>query len=178
VAGTVARLFPNKGYEELIAMLPLVLRETPELRFVWVGGGPEQPRYAGALRDAGVLDRVRFTGLVAPDDIPAIMNGFDLLVHTSRWEGLPRAAVQALLTNIPVVSFDIDGVPEVVVHGKTGRLVPLGDIDGLTKTVAELARSPVLRQNYGHNGRILCLERFDHRRMVEQIEALYARLKR
>jgi len=173
VVGTVARLFANKGYEELLTMVPRAVREAPELFFVWVGGGPERARYARELERAGVLDRVRFVGLVEPEEIPAIMNGFDLLVHTSRWEGLPRAAVQALLTEVPVVSFDIDGAPEVVVHGKTGRLVPLGDVARLQTAVVEMARSPVLRQNYGRNGRALCLERFDSRRMVEDLEALY-----
>ena len=176
VVGTVARLFANKGSEDLLAAVPRVLRQVPDLLFVWVGGGPNRRRYERVLKKAGVCDRVRFTGLVDPDEMPTVMNGFDLLVHTSRWEGLPRAAVQALLTEIPVISYAADGAPEVVVPGKTGELAPLGNVDALVTFLVHLANSPVLRRNYGRYGRTLCMQRFDHNHMVQQLETLYTRL--
>lgn len=176
VVGTVARLFRNKGYEELLAALPEVIRQTPNVRFVWVGDGPNRRDYEAALQRAGLRRFVHFVGLVPPDAMPAVLNGFDLLVHTSRWEGLPRAAVQALLTEVPVIASDVDGAPEVVLPGVTGELVPLGNVTVLGEKIARLTSDSTLRERYGREGRARCLERFDHRRMVDQLQALYTRL--
>ncbi|MEK6675402.1 MAG: glycosyltransferase family 4 protein, partial [Planctomycetota bacterium] len=111
-----------------------------------------------------------------PEEIPNVLNGFDLLVHASRWEGLPRAAVQALLTEVPVVSFDNDGAPEVVVDGETGVLVPYGDVKGLAGGIVQLATDAVLRGRLGRNGRVACLSAFDGSKMVAEIESFYETL--
>ena len=72
----------------------------------------------------------------------------------------------------PAVSFDIDGAPEVVISGRTGILVPLNDSKRLAEAMTTLARDRDMRIRYGQEGRELCLERFDWRRMVERIEHL------
>jgi glycosyltransferase involved in cell wall biosynthesis len=84
--------------------------------------------------------------------------------------------VQALLTEVPAVSFDNDGAPEVVIPNKTGVLVPLGDTNGLAAGMTALARDPALRARLGAGGRALCLQRFDWRGMVERLEAVYAQV--
>lgn len=172
VVGTIARLFRNKGYEQLIGIIAR-LRDEPDLRFVWVGDGAQRPEYERRLEQLGLRDRVRLLGLQPPERIPALIAGFDILAHTSQWEGLPRAVVQALLMRVPAVAFDIDGTPEVVRDHVTGRLIRLNDLDAFAGAVRELARDPSLRQRLGEAGRRLCLERFDWRPMVQQIEQAY-----
>ena len=76
----------------------------------------------------------------------------------------------------PVISFAIDGAPEVVISGQTGLLVPLNDINALAEAMVELGQNSELRAQLGRNGRQLCLGRFDYRMMVEQIEAVYNEL--
>ena len=176
VVGTIARLFRNKGYEEIIAAMPAMVRNGGPLRFVWVGDGRDRQRYERDLGRIALRDRVRLTGLVRPDQIPGLLAGFDILVHASRWEGLPRALPQALLMEVPVVSFDNDGAPEVVTPGVTGELVRLGDLNGLAVAVARLAQSPERRRRLGAAGRARCLEMFDHRKMVREIDELYRRV--
>ena len=100
-----------------------------------------------------------------------------MLVHCSQWEGLPRTVVQALLLEVPAISFDIDGAPEVIIDGGTGRLIQLNDIDALSQAILELAGNPQLRAALGRGGRQRCLEMFDHRRMVLQLEELYRSLR-
>lgn len=178
VIGTIARLFRNKGYEQLIPAMAAAARENPRLRFVWVGGGAQRDEYVRELEARGLLGRVVLTGLVAPERVPQMLAGMDLLVHASQWEGLPRAAVQALLMRVPVISFDIDGAPEVVIPGRTGMLAPLNDVSGLAKAILELADRPDRRARFGQAGRELCLRRFDWRVMVEQLERLYLDLAR
>jgi glycosyltransferase involved in cell wall biosynthesis len=176
VVGTIARLFPNKGYEQLLAVLPALMDAVPRARFLWVGDGAARPRYEAALTRMGLRDRVHLAGLVSPDQIPELVSAMDVLVHVSQWEGLPRAVPQALLMRVPVVSFDNDGAPEVVRSGRTGELVRLGDGAALVAAIRKLAGDESLRQRYGEAGRRLALERFDHRRMVEHIEGFYRRL--
>ena len=176
VVGTIARLFDNKGYEQLIPAMAEAIRYAPGLRFVWVGDGPGRDEYESRLSQLRLRDRVYMTGLIPPEEVPAVLAGVDVLVHASQWEGLPRAAVQALLMRVPVISFDIDGAPEVVIPGQTGELVPLNDVASLTRQIVALAADPARRARYGQAGRELCLQRFDWRTMVVQLEHLYQKL--
>jgi glycosyltransferase involved in cell wall biosynthesis len=82
--------------------------------------------------------------------------------------------VQGLLAARPAVSFDSDGAREVVLPDETGILVPLGDTRKLADAIVTLAADPVLRRTLGDRGRKRCAEMFDWRRMVAQLEALYA----
>jgi len=176
VVGTIARLFENKGYEDIIAAMPTAVRHHSGLKFVWIGDGAYRTRYARTLEAIGLRDRVQFLGLMKPDDVAGCIAGFDMLLHASRWEGLPRAVVQGLLTGIPAVSYDNDGAPEVVIPGETGILVPLGEAQELAEAIAALAADPELRGKLGERGRSRCVELFDWRRMVTKLEALYLAL--
>mgnify|MGYP000638226255 CR=1 FL=1 len=176
VVGTCARLFRRKGYEQLIPIMARVVPQVPRLRFVWIGDGAQRSEYQAELRRLGLAARTILTGLVPPAEVPRLLAGCDILAHTSQWEGLPRVAVQALLMQVPVVAFDIDGTPEVVIDGGTGRLVPLNDLDSFAAALCELSADPDRRRRLGQAGRQHCLERFDGRHMVDQIEALYERL--
>ncbi len=176
VIGTCARLFRRKGYEQLIPIMAAAAERDPRLRFVWIGDGAQRPEYEAELTRLGIRDRTILTGLVPPADVPNLLAGCDILAHTSQWEGLPRVVVQALLLQIPVVAFDIDGTPEVVHDHQTGRLIPLNDLAGFTDALCSLATDPAQRQQYGAAGRRLCLERFDWRHMVDELEKLYLRL--
>jgi glycosyltransferase involved in cell wall biosynthesis len=176
VVGTLARLFENKGYEEIIAAMPDAVARQRNLRFVWVGDGKHWTRYERQLDAFGLRDRVRMTGLVHPAEVARLINGFDVLVHASRWEGLPRAVVQALLTAVPAVSFDNDGAPEVVLPGSTGLLVPFGDVRALSDAIVSLASDPQRRRVMGAAGRAMCVEMFDWRGMVDRLDELYTSL--
>lgn len=173
--GTVARLFPNKGYEQLIEIMRRALAVEPSLHFLWVGDGSHRPTYESELVRRGLRDRVTMTGLLPPSELPRVLASIDILAHTSQWEGLPRAVVQALLMEKPAVAFAIDGAPEVVRPGQTGELAPLNDFDAFANALVNLARDPARRRAYGQAGRAMCLTEFDHHGMIEQLEALYAR---
>ena len=175
VVGTIARLFANKGFEEIMAAMASAVMREPKLRFVWIGDGVYRARYERRLETLGLRDHVRMLGLVPPDEVASCINGFDIILHASRWEGLPRAVVQGLLTEVPAVSFDIDGAPEVV-RPETGILVRFGDIGGLSDAVVRLAADAELRRSLGRRGEELCRTAFDWHNMVESLEGLYTRL--
>lgn len=176
VVGTVARLFRGKGYEQLLPIMARAALREPRLRFVWVGSGAQRDAYQTELQRRGLSERTILTGLVSPEQIPSLLAGCDLLAHTSQWEGLPRAVVQALLMRVPAVAFAIDGTPEVVVDGVTGRLVRLNDLEGFADALVSLAQDPHNRAQLGAAGRAHCLARFDVAAMVDQLDELYQEL--
>lgn len=173
VVGAIARLFRNKGYEKLIPAMADASARCPELRFVWVGDGAHRTEYEEELSFRGLRDKTHLTGLVAPAEVARMAAGMDILVHASQWEGLPRAAVQALLMKVPVISFNIDGAPEVVIPDQTGILVELNDLPRLSDAMVELANDPQRRRSFGESGRQTCIQQFDWRYMVQQLEAIY-----
>ncbi len=178
VVGTVARLFVNKGYEEIIDAMPAITAQAPAVRFVWIGNGAHSDRYQRRLQSLGMRDRVVLTGLLHPEEVAANIAGFDIILHASRWEGLPRGLVQGLLTEVPAVSFDNDGAVEVVLDNETGILVPFGDTRRLAQAVIKLAQDAPLRRRLARRGRELCLATFDWHDMVARLDKLYQRLHR
>jgi glycosyltransferase involved in cell wall biosynthesis len=182
VVGTVARLFYNKGYEQLIEIMQQALDRSgqgaaePRMHFVWIGDGAARGVYETELSRRGLRGHVTMTGLVPPTRMPGLLAGIDILAHTSQWEGLPRAVVQALLMEKPAVSFEIDGAPEVVIPGQTGELAPLNDTRRFADALVALARDEQRRLAYGRLGRQRCLRDYDHRLMVSELDKLYRRL--
>ena len=176
VLGTVARLAELKGHDDLLDALSQELRNRPRMKLLWVGDGWWRERLEQKIRRAGLAQSIVITGLVPPQRIPAMMQAMDALVHPSYREGLARALPQALLSGVPVVSYECDGAAEVCIDGQTGRLVPTGSLPALREAVIWMIDHPAERQGMGQRGRELCSRRFDHRVMVDELEKLCQRL--
>lgn len=173
VVATVARMFTNKGYEQLIPAMAKIVAQGSNVRFLWIGDGPHRENYLQQVTRMGLRDRVYLTGLVAPEKVAQWLSAADILAHASQWEGLPRVVVQGLLLEKPAVAFDVDGTGEVVITDRTGVLATLNDIDALASGITRLAKDEPLRTTLGRQGRQLCMERFDWHTMVERTEAVY-----
>jgi len=169
----VSRLAELKGHQYILEAAGRIADQ--RVHFCFVGDGHWRRRIEADIARRGLTGRLHLTGLVGPDQIPAVLHASDALVHCSLREGLARAIPQAMLAGKPVVSFDVDGAREVVTP-RTGVLLAPADVAGLTLAIRTLAESAPLRDELGQAGRQLCRQMFDHRRMVEQIEALYQRL--
>ncbi|MCU0959611.1 MAG: glycosyltransferase family 4 protein [Pirellulaceae bacterium] len=176
VVGKIARLFHLKGHGDVIAAARAVIAQCPDVRFVFVGDGVLRPALETQLAAAGLTPYVRFTGLVPPTRIPALLGAMDVLVHASLREGLARALPQALIAGKPVVSYDVDGAREVVRDGETGYLIPPRNVQALAAALIRLAQQPDLRARFGATGRARCTDQFRHETMTRQLHALYERL--
>jgi glycosyltransferase involved in cell wall biosynthesis len=176
VIGKVARLAPLKGHEDLFRVAPKLITENPSVRFLLVGDGPLRDTIEARARELRIADKVAFTGLVPPGDVPSLLGIMDIVVHLSRREGLPRALSQALTASVPVVAFDCDGAREVCIDGQTGFLVQPDDLETLTRRLDQLARDAELRHRLGRQGQQMAVELFSVETMVDEIEKLYRRL--
>jgi glycosyltransferase involved in cell wall biosynthesis len=173
VVSKIARLFPLKGHEELIAAAPKIIALEPRVKFLFLGDGLLREDLQQKINSRGLEKFFVFTGLVAPSDVPKYLGITDILVHLSRREGLARALPQALAAARPVVALDCDGAAEVCLDGQTGYLVPPGNSRRLIESIVELAAKPAIRERFGAAGRALAVANFSEEMMVEKLRALY-----
>ncbi len=171
--GMVACLKPQKAPLDFVRVAAETLRSAPGARFVLVGDGELRGAVEGLIKETGIGESVTLLGWRR--DIPDLLRGFDILLHTSRWEGLPRVFPEAMATGLPVVATRVDGAPEAIEEGVTGLLSEPGEIEAMARSVAALIRDPERRRAMGRAGRARVAE-WDIDAMVRSQEALYERL--
>jgi len=181
LVGTVGRLRPWKGQDRFLRVLTQVRKAVPEVWGVVVGGAPfgVQDDYPQRLRrltaDLELGDRVVFTGHL--DDVRPPLAAMDVFVHPGDPEPFGLVNVEAMAMGKPVVAFAHGALVEVVVNGETGLLVEPGDEAALAHAVTALLRSPHRRTALGRAGRQRVEQRFDVRRTVKEIEAVYTQIE-
>lgn len=176
VLGKVARLFHLKGHEYLIEAAPQVVQAVPNVRFLLVGDGILKARFQTRIAELGLTKHFVFAGLVAPEDVGEYLHAMDVVVHTSVWEGLARVLPQGSIAGKPLISFAIDGAPEVCVPEETGLLVEPCNVPQLAEAMIRLAQDAALRRRLGATGRDRFTEQFRHQNMTRQIRDVYARV--
>lgn len=169
---TIARLFMLKGHEYIIESAKDLAKRYPNVVWLFVGDGNLSEHFKTKVKDLGLADRFRFTGLMSPKEIPLAIQSSDILVHCSLREGLARTLPQAMLCGRPAISFDVDGAREVV-NRSTGRLLGARNVVQLTEACAELIEDKGLRERLGAAGREQVREKFAPATMVNVIEGVY-----
>lgn len=170
VVGTVGWLLPIKNPHGLLeAMVPL-MKDRPDLFLVFVGKGDLEPVLKQNARQSGVAENVIFTGW--RQDIPDLMQAFDVFVLPSFNEGMGRVVVEAMASGKPVVAANVGGIPDMIRHGANGFLVDPKNVFELTLAVEKLLDNARLRDAMGQKGRSAA-ERFSLKFMISKIDALY-----
>ncbi len=176
VVGKIARLFPLKGHEQFLLAAAEIARLNPRAWFLLVGDGPLRADLEQRIVELGLRGRAVFTGRVPPDEVPECIQAMDVVVHTSLREGIARVLPQAGAVGKPIVTFELDGAPEVVKDGVSGYLVPPLDTSLLARRTAELLGDPPLRARMGEAGRQFAERNFSVECMVARINEQYERL--
>lgn len=171
VVGKIARLFPLKGHEQFLAAAVKIADAVPDVQFLLVGDGPLRDELRAEADRLGL--QVTMTGRVPPEAVPEYIQAMDVVVHTSLHEGIARVLPQAGAVGKPVVTFDLDGAPEVVHDGVSGFLVRPLETDGVADRTVDLLRDPARCRAFGEAGRAFATEHFSVERMVDQISAIY-----
>ena len=166
----VARLVPQKGVDTALEALALV-REHHSAHLVVLGEGPLRAELAELAASLDIEEAVSFPGRVG--DVAWWLRRAAVLVHPARWEGFGLALLEAMLSARPVVASSVSSIPEIVVDGETGRLVPPDDPLALADAVTDLLDHPARAAAMGEAGRTLALEEFSVARMAERTAAVY-----
>jgi lipopolysaccharide/colanic/teichoic acid biosynthesis glycosyltransferase len=174
LVGIVGRLFPIKNHRLFLDAAAQVASEDGAARFVIVGDGVLRREMEEHARRLGMADRVIFTGW--RHDLPRIYPDLDVLVVSSKNEGTPVSAIEAMASGCPVVATRVGGLPDMVEDGETGYLVPSGDATALANGILRLLRDRARAHRIGATARTWIRDRFRVKRLVADVEALYTEL--
>jgi glycosyltransferase involved in cell wall biosynthesis len=174
LAGAIGALVGHKGHRYLIEAAAQVVREVPDARFVILGEGDLRGPLEKLIADLHLEKHVILGGF--RPDVLSLLKGFDLFVMPSVTEGLGTSLLDAMACSKPIVASRVGGIPEVVMDGKTGILVPPKDADLLAEAIVRLMQDRAEAAAMGDAGYARVTERFTVERMVEETLAVYERL--
>jgi glycosyltransferase involved in cell wall biosynthesis len=174
IVGNVAALVPHKGQRHLIEAAAIVVTKVPDARFVIAGDGELRPVLERQIKERRLEKHVFLVGF--RPDILSVHKAFDVFVMSSVTEGLGTSLLDAMACAKPVVATTAGGMPEVVVEGETGVLVPPRDHEAMADAIVLLLRDRALRSRMGQAGEARVRERFSSERMVENTLAVYQRV--
>ena len=172
--GCVANLLPLKDHRTLLAAVADLRARRPGLRLILVGDGPCRADLEHQVQELGLFEHVVFAGRMPHEPSPHYL--FDISVLTSRSEGFPNSIVEAMAAGRPIVATAVGGVPDTVVDGASGYLVPPGDASRLVQALEDLIRDPVKRSAFGAAARSAALARFRSELVIPRLHELYERL--
>lgn len=172
----VGRLVRKKGVDLLIEACAMLAGTFPSLSLTIVGDGEERAALEAMASRRGLAGRTTFTGRRDRRDVFDLMSEAGSVVVPSRIEPFGLVALEAAHMERPVVASGVDGLPEVVLDGQTGLLVPPEDAPGLARAIAALVEDPGLARRLGRQARARARESFDWAEFVGSHETLFARI--
>ena len=170
----VGRLVAVKGQAVLVRAVRRLRDEGVDVHVDFVGDGPSRDAIAELAERLGVADAITLHGSIGQDRIGSFYAAADVFCVPSFAEGLPIVIMEALGTELPVVSTSVMGIPELVEDGVSGLLVPPGDEAALAAALRRMAERPDERRRLAAEGRRRVASEFDVRRTAEELERLFA----
>lgn len=170
--GAASRLSPEKGFEHLLRAVAKLRASGASLDVLLAGDGPSRGSLERLARDLGLEACVTFLGDVPHEQVPEVLQRLDIFAMPSTWEGFGVSAVEAGAMGLPAVASDVHGIPDVVVDGETGILVPPANADALAAAIGRLAADPELRRRMGAAGRAFVEKNYrwqDNARLMERL---------
>jgi glycosyltransferase involved in cell wall biosynthesis len=172
MVGLIGRLAWEKGVDVFLQAAARVLAESSAAKFVVVGEGPDRERLDRLIDQLEIRGTVSMLG--RRDDMPAVYASLDIMVSSSRQEGLPMAILEGMASSLPLVASAVGEVPTVVQDGVTGLLVPAEDVERLATSILELLRDAAKRKRFGAAARKLIEDEYSAERMTADYLRVYA----
>lgn len=159
-----------KRVPDVVRIFAKVQQEIPS-RLILAGEGPELSRSMQLAEELGVASRIRFLG--KQDEVARLISLADLLLLPSQKESFGLVALEAMACGVPTIGSEAGGIPEVVSHGETGLLSPIGEVDSMARDAVRLLSDPDLYQRFSQNGLQRVRDRFCAEKIADQYEHLY-----
>jgi len=174
IVGNVAALMPHKAHQHLIDAAARVVKQVPDARFVIVGTGEQREPLEQQIRHLHLERHVFLAG--QRSDAVELTKGFDIFAMSSITEGMCTPLVEAMAAGKPSVATAVGGVPEVVIDGVTGFLVPPRDPGAMARRLVQLLKDAPLRERMGRAALERARSCFTVEKMVEGTDAVYKSL--
>jgi glycosyltransferase involved in cell wall biosynthesis len=171
IVGYISCFKPQKAPLDFIKTVRLVINKGINAQFICIGEGPLKPAAENLASRFSLNGHIKFLGWQR--HIERWMSLIDILVLTSRWEGLPVVFIEALASGVPIVTTDVGGAREIVKNGLNGFLTPKGDCEGMAKHISFLASDCRARREFGEYSKKSFKEEFDISFMLERVKTLY-----
>lgn len=174
IVGTIGRLVEQKGTEYLIRGFAQLAHKYPDTTLVIVGKGELRFNLEHLVDDLTLGNKIIFTGI--REDIPELMNLFDIFVLPSLWEGQPITIIEAMAAGKPVVATDVGGNRELLMHGEFGLLVPPKGPEALARAMERLFADPHLAEKLGERARAHATVELSSSSMTKRYENVFSSL--
>lgn len=174
LVGIVAHLADHKGHKYLIKATEILKTKAPKVKLIIVGEGPLRMELDTLVKQTHVEDMVFFLGF--REDVPQILASLDLFVMSSYLEGMGSSILDAMASRLPVVATRAGGIPEVVINGKTGLLVPPKSPTALAKAVLRIYEDRELGARLGQKGYEIVHQKFSAEAMAGKVILEYERI--
>jgi glycosyltransferase involved in cell wall biosynthesis len=171
LAGVVAHLSRQKGHDDLLRAMPVVLKAVPNFHLLLAGDGVLHDSLVLLAEELGVMKHVTFAGI--QNDVAGILNALDLFMLPSRWEGFGIAAIEAMACRVPVIVSYVGGLREIVADCENGLIISHAYPEGIAKAIIRMATEKDLRDRLAAKGLLTVHEKFDVGVMVEKVAKAY-----
>lgn len=175
VIGFFARMELIKGYEMFFSALQELSKRNFDYISLIGGDGPLRDNLKSLSRELGIEERVKFLGW--RDDIYNLIFLCDIVVSTSRKEGIPRTIMEAMTLKKPIIATNVNGTNEVVVNQITGFLIEWGDIENFADHIIKVLSDPLLAERLGQTGRSNIEQTLTEDKVIDRLDALYRKLE-
>lgn len=169
----VSNFRPVKRVSDVVEIFAKVNEKIPS-RLLLVGEGPDLPKIQFQIQELGLTERVMFLG--KQDDIPQVISLADILLLPSEKESFGLVALEAMACGVPTVGSQAGGIPELIIHGETGFLAPIGDTEAMAAHAVELLNNHQLMQTMIKNCLDCSQSEFSNERMMAEYEKIYYRV--
>lgn len=167
----VGRLSHQKNPLMFVEGASKVIRQIPDCQFALIGDGPLKNEVEKSIQVFGIQDNILCLGW--QENANELMALADIITLTSRWEGLPHVLLEAMLWSRPIVTTQVNGCSELVIHGVTGYLVPKNNVDLWVEYVLDLLQDHTKSTKMGELGHARLLQEFSLQQMISKMEELY-----
>jgi L-malate glycosyltransferase len=176
--GIVKTLEIHYGIDNLICAFSIVKKKKTSLKLnlLIVGNGSQLRNLQKLVETLNLTESVTFIPAVPHSQVPQYMQLIDIFVVPSLAESFGVAALEASACGLPVIASNVGGLPEVVVNGKTGFLVPPGDPETLAEKIICLMESPSLRSKMGRSGRQFVKDNYSWSKSLEEMQQVYKKV--
>ena len=175
LVGLIAYLRSYKGHDYFVEAAKTIAGTRDDVTFLIVGEGPEERTIRRQIEQHGLTARVRMLGF--REDLLNVFRSLDVFAIPSvEGDTIPQVLMQALAIGLPVVSTTVGSIPDVVIEGQTGFVVPPRDASALANRIVALLDEPALRTRMGVAGRALVQRSYSIEKMLTRLEGLYRRL--
>lgn len=161
-----------KRVEDVVAIFSKIIKEIPA-KLLLIGDGPERSHIEKVCRELNTTEWVTFLG--KQEAVEEILSIGDLFILPSESESFGLAALEAMACEMPVISSNAGGIPEVNIHGVTGFLSDVGDVESMAQHAITLLKDPEMLNNFRKNA-LQQAHKFDLRTILLQYEAIYQRV--